>query len=427
MTNSISRNIKIGVIGGGSVFTPELIELLGENTEFTGPIDVYLMDISTDRLRIVGDMCRRLIAKTRQPVSIFTTTDSVEAIKDADYVCNQMRAGGLSARIEDEKLGRKYKLPFTETVSVCGFATYLRTYPEIVKLADQIKKYSPNAWVLNFTNPAGMLSETFYRLGIKNVIGVCNVSEKLKDFIAEKLQVARTDIFMNWRGLNHMTFVDKVYVHGKDLFGDILYNYDFGEQKLPFSKELVLDLNLLPNQYLQYYYLKDRIVENLLKQEKNRSEIVLDIEKELLEIFTTASEIPDQLKKRGGYGYSRVVASLIRDMIIDGGNIHYGIVRNGTALPEIPENGFVEVPVIAHKNRVEAIQVDPLPAVVRPLVIALKAYEDMLIDASFNKNKNQLLKALIMHPLIPSYDVAKDLLEDVIKVNAPYLDWFESK
>jgi 6-phospho-beta-glucosidase len=423
MTGTSSNNIKIGVIGGGSVFTPEFIELLGRNTSATGPVNVCLMDISPERLKIVGEMCQRIIAQAEEPVSISLTTDLSEAIQDADFVCNQIRAGGLHARIEDENLGRKYKLPFTETVSVCGFATYLRSFPEIENIAGQIRKFSPNAWVLNFANPAGMLSETFYRLGIKKVVGVCNVSEKIKDFISERLDVSRDSLYMNWRGLNHMTFIDKVYVDGKDVFQKVIENYDNGETKIPFPKELIQDLNLIPNLYLQYYFLKDRIVEKLLGQEKNRSELVLEIEKELLSTFKDTNEIPDLLKKRGGYGYSRVVANLIHDLIVDGGNIHYGIVRNGSTLTDIPADGFIEVPILAHKNRIETIQVDPIPTVVRPLVNALKAYEDMLIDASCNKDKNQLLKALIMHPLIPSYDIAKSLLEDVLKVNEPYLGW----
>jgi len=425
MANKNSTKIKIGVIGGGSVFTPELIQLLGKNTDVTGPLDVFLMDTSPERLKIVGEMCQRIIDKEKDPISITMTTDPVDTIKDADYICNQLRAGGLPARIEDEKLGRKYKLPFTETVSVCGFATYLRTYPEIVKLAEQILRFSPDAWVLNFSNPAGMLTETFYRLGLTKVIGVCNASEKVKDFIAEKLNVSRNDLFLNWRGINHMTFVDKVIVNGQNLIKEVIKNYDSGEKELPFPKELIQDLGLIPNMYLQYYLLKDRTIEMLLNREKNRSEIVFELEKELLTIFKTSNTIPDLLTKRGGYGYSRVVANIIRDMIVDGGNVHFGIVRNGLTLKEIPEDGFIEVPILVHKNRIETIQIDPIPLVVRSLVISLKAYEDMLIDASFNKDKNQLLKALIMHPLIPSYDIAKPLLEDVLKVNEPFLDWLK--
>ncbi|MCJ7659939.1 MAG: hypothetical protein MUO67_12395, partial [Anaerolineales bacterium] len=278
MSNENSKNIKIGVIGGGSVFTPELIQLLGKNTEFTGPVDVFLMDTSPERLEIVGQMCQRLIDRTGEPIVITMTTDLAEAIQEADFICNQIRAGGLPARIEDEKLGIKYKLPFTETVSVCGFATYLRSFPDIVKIADQVMKFSPNAWVLNFANPAGMLSETFYRLGVKQVIGVCNVSEKIKTFISERLHVPETDLFINWRGINHMTFVDKIYVKGENLFDEVIKNYEFGDMKLPFPKDLIQDLNLIPNIYLQYYFLKDRIIEKLLKQEKNRSETVLEIE-----------------------------------------------------------------------------------------------------------------------------------------------------
>lgn len=421
-----ARKIKIGVIGGGSVFTPELIKLLAEITSETGPMEVYLMDIMPKRLNTVADMCRRMVAKSDGAISISTTLDSAEAIQGADYICNQIRSGGLPARIEDEHLGRKYKLPFTETVSVCGFATYLRSFPDIVHLADQIRALSPDAWVLNFANPAGMLSETFYRLGVKKIVGVCNVSEKIKDFIAERLNISRDDMYMNWRGLNHMTFFDKVIVNGKDQFRKVIENYDKGESTLPFPKELIQDLDLIPNLYLQYYFLKDQLIEKLQAQEQNRSELVLEIEKQLLALFETADDIPELLKMRGGYGYSRVVVGFIRDLITGGGRVHYGIVRNGSTLEDIPADGFVEVPVLVNKNRVEALQVDPLPLVVRPVVISLKAYEDMLIEASFTKDKNLLLQALLMHPLISTYDLSKSLLDDVLRVNAPNLGWMKS-
>lgn len=419
-------SIKICVIGGGSVFTPELIQLLGKNTKVTGPVDVCLMDISSERLQIVGEMCQRLIKKTKEPVNITMTTDPREAIQGADYICNQLRAGGVLARIEDEKLGRKYKIPFTETISVCGFATYLRSFPEIVELANLILKYAPEAWVLNFANPAGMLSETFFRLGVTKVIGVCNISEKFLDIISEELAVTPSDVYMNFRGLNHMTFVDKVYVKGQELFSKVMNGYDPEKADLPFPKDLIQVLQFIPNPYLQYYFLKDKVVEHLQSQKKNRSEIVLELESELLSLYKTVDEIPDQLKSRGGYGYSKVVAGLILDMIVDGGNVHYAIVRNGSTLKEIPEDGFVEVPVLANKNRIQALQVDPLPEVVRPLVMTMKAYEDMLINASLNKDRNMLLKSLMLHPLIPSFNAAKSLLEDVLVVNASYLDWLKT-
>jgi 6-phospho-beta-glucosidase len=414
---------KISVIGGGSVFTPELIAMLGKITDVTGPLDVHLMDISVERLRIVGDMCKRLMEISKQPINIVTTTDPVEAISDSSFVCNQLRAGGVPARIEDEKLGRKYRLPFTETISVCGFATFLRSFPLIVEYSQIIARVAPNAWILNFTNPAGMLSETFHRLGQRKIIGVCNVSVKLKQFIAERLHVPPSSLYMNWRGINHMTFVDQIYVNGKEMLGDVISAYDQGESTLPFPKDLIQSLGILPNPYLQYYYLKDRVIDHLQKQEKNRSEIVLEIEKDLLDEFKTAIEIPDTLKRRGGYGYSSVVANLIKDLISEGGSIHYGIVRNGSTLVELPVDSFVEVPILVHKNRIETIQIDPLPTVVKPLVISMKLYEDALIDACFNRNIDKMLHSLIMHPLIPSYNVSKMLLQDVLEVNKNYLDW----
>jgi 6-phospho-beta-glucosidase len=184
-----------------------------------------------------------------------------EAIQEADFVLIQFRQGGIDARIEDEKLGLKYQLPFTETISVCGFATFLRTYPVIEKLAGLIQKLAPHAWVMNFTNPAGQIAETFSRLGCQKVVGVCNSALSVQDYLAKKLGAAADEIFMNWRGLNHLTFTDAVYYKGKNYFPEMLDKLEDYSQHLPFPVDLIRVLGFLPNGYLQYYYLKDHIIQ----------------------------------------------------------------------------------------------------------------------------------------------------------------------
>lgn len=420
----MNGKVRIGVIGGGSVFTPELIQLFVENSEAIGDIEIRLMDIDRKRLEIIGGLGRRIVERSKKPVEVKYVATYEEAIEGADFVLLQFRQGGVDARIEDEKLGLKYRLPFTETVSVCGFATYLRTYPVVEQLAAIIQRLAPDAWVMNFTNPAGMLTETFARLGCKKVVGVCNVSIMVQDALAEKLGVSPEELFMNWRGLNHLTFTDAVYYKGKNVLPEIIEKLEDYPHNIPFPVDLIKALGFIPNNYLQYYYLKDHIVEKLQSQDKVRSQVVKEIEGVLLDLFSKADEVPDELKKRGGYGYSRVVVNLIRGIIQDDRSIRYAIVENGSTLPELPADAFVEVPVVVKADGIRPMKADPLPTVARGLVVTMKEYERLTIEAAQKRDRGLLLKALIIHPLIPSFDVAKALLQDVLEVNSPYLPEF---
>jgi len=421
----MKKNMRIGVIGGGSVFTPELIEKLAINTDETGPVDVVLMDINQKRLAIVGNFCERMVNKLTKPLSIQYTDKYADAIKGTDYILIQLRQGGIAARIEDEKLGLKYKLPFTETISVCGFATYLRTIPEIEKIATLILQLAPEAWVMSFTNPAGQIAESLYYLGVKKVMGICNVSALYKKFIAERIPVEHDDIQMNLRGLNHLTFVDKIFIRGKDVYSQVIQKYDDGETKLPFDKNLIEDFSFLPSPYLQYYFRQDELIEALQAKDKSRSEIVWELEQDLLYKFSQESEVPEELTQRGGYGYSNIVASVIKDMKLDRGTLHYLITRNGSNMICFPEDSFVEVPVIVNADRINAVNVEPLPEMVQSLAVTLKQYEQMLMRAALTKNKNLLLQALMIHSLIPSYKIATALLEDVLKINSNHLPKYE--
>jgi 6-phospho-beta-glucosidase len=421
----MKKNLQIGVIGGGSVFTPELIEKLAINTDETGPVNVVLMDINQKRLAIVGQFCEKMVNKLKKPLSIHYSDKYADAIKGANYILIQLRQGGIAARIEDEKLGLKYKLPFTETVSVCGFATYLRTIPEIEKIAKLVLQLAPEAWVMSFTNPAGQIAESLYYLGVKKVMGVCNVSVLYKKFIGERIPIEQDNIYINLRGLNHLTFVDKIFVNGEDVFPQVIQKYDDGETKWPFSKSLIEDFSFLPSPYLQYYYRQNELIEALQSKDKNRSEIVWELEQSLLDKLIQESEIPDELTKRGGYGYSNIVASVIKDMNLDRGTIHYLITRNGSNLDCFPEDSFVEVPVIVNSNRLNALKVEPLPEMAQALSVTMKHYEQMLMKAALTKNKNLLLQALMIHPLIPSYKIAKALLEDVLETNNIHLPKYE--
>lgn len=419
---STKESYRVGVIGGGSVFTPELIEHFTRNYDRMAIREVCLMDIDPDRLHILAELSRRIIKRAGLPIIVTETTAYIDAINGSDYILLQLRAGGQDARITDEDLGLKYKLPFTETISVCGFATFLRSYPIYKELIGLIRKYAPSAWVLNFTNPSGILTELLFSNGIRNLAGVCNSSIGTLRLFGGLLGVDSSELFMNARGLNHLTFVDKVYYRGQNVFEEIISKLQ-DYKGVPFPVELIKTLGYLPNSYLQYYYLRESIVDKLQKQPMTRSRTVKELEKTLLSQYADPNlcVVPEGLKKRGGFGYALIVANLMKAIAMDEGSIHYVNVPNKNALPELPADAIVEIPVIAKAEALYPIVTDPLPDEARALVITMKSYEKSLVKAAEENSVSGLLKALMIHPLIGSYHVSRDLLSDVLKINRPYL------
>lgn len=314
----------------------------------------------------------------------------------------------------------KYRLLFTETISVCGFATFLCTYPVMERLAEIIKRSAPEAWVMNFTNPAGMLTEALHRLSCQKALGICNGSIHLRDFLAGKAGVPADEIFMTWRGLNHLTVTDAVYHRGKNILPEVLASLGDYEGT-PFPANLLRTLGFIPNGYLQYYFMRETVVHKLQTRERLRSEVVEDIEKKLLAFYTLAERLPDELKQRGGYGYSRVVADLIRGIILDDRSLHYVMAPNGSCLPELPADVIVEVPVLAKADGIRAVHVDRLPEAIQGLAVTMKQYERILIEAARTRDKRLLLTALLIHPLTPSFDDAQAILEDVLETNHAFL------
>ena len=419
------RTLKIGVIGGASTFTPELASLLAKHEGTLGPIEIRLMDIDADRLKIVGALSERLLAKESKQTRIVYAESVEEAVDGVDFVLLQLRQGGQDARIEDELLGRKYRIPFVETVSICGLGAFLRTYYEFERIAKIILVRAPNAWVMNFSNPSGQLTEALYRFGIEKVVGVCNGWIGMKDHIAQLSGIASDQFFMNWKGLNHLTFIDGIFHNGRNILPDILADVPDEDTDFPSDLQLAKKLGAIPNSYLQYYYNRIPMVQKLLKQEKVRSHLVKEIDAELLEIYKTADSLPEEIKKRGGYRYSYAVVHILKSIYLDAGDVHYGVVKNGTCLPELPADAFVEVPILVRREALYPVQTGSLPAFARALAITMKSYEQMAIEAAAQRSRDLLFQAMMVHPIMNAYSIAQPLLEDCLKANAPYIPEFK--
>lgn len=417
------KPIKFGVIGGGSIFSPELVDLLTDEMDTFGDIHITFMDIDRQRQGTVGSLCQRIIKRKSAAVSIEFTDSYEKAIEGSSFILIQFRVGGEDARIDDERIGKAFKIPFVETVSVCGIATFLRTYYEIETLARLINEKSPDAWVLNFANPAGIVAETLSKLGVRKVIGVCNASTRLLQFLKQKLGYSDSDqIEMSWRGLNHLTVVDSILLNGKETLPELISDLgDFESDRIPFEKELVRKIGFLPNQYFQYYFRRNKMVDFLQSQEKVRSEVVKEINAKLLESYKTTDRVPEDLKKRGGSGYSKTVVNTIKSLLTGDNKLHYLVTRNRGSIPELPFDAFVETPCAVGMNTVRPIACERLPLAAESIIRQMKRYEELLIEAAMKRDRILLYQAMMVHPLIGDHHLASGLLDAIIEHNKGWL------
>jgi len=419
--------IHFGIIGGGSIFSPELIDLLTKELDVFGELDIKFMDIDKPRQAVVGGLCERIIDNQGDRISDLIHISYVdtyeEAIAGSDYILIQFRVGGEDARIADELLGKKYKIPFVETVSVCGIATYLRSYPEVEKIAALINELAPDAWVLNFANPAELIAESFSRLGVRHVVGVCNASTRLLMDLREQMGFPQdADLYMNWRGLNHLTVIDSFRVNGEEKMSTILSKIgDYETDKIPFPAEMCRRFGFLPNQYFQYYYLKRDIIAKEQKAENVRSQIVKEINAKLLKQYEKTSEVPADLTKRGGSGYSKTVVEVILSLHTGDRKVHYIVTQNKGSITELPYDSFVEAPCVVDKNAVMPIACEKLPDIAAPLIRTMKAFETKLIEAALEQDLNKLYGSMMIHPLLGSHDLVNPLMAEILEKNKSYL------
>lgn len=422
----MASGVKIAVVGGGSVYTPELVELLVQR-ESTMPVrELVLMDINEVKLDTMTGFCRRLVQHDGGRVPIRSTTRLEEALQDADYVLIQWRAGDNAGRVTDEQIGLQYQIPFVETISVCGVGTFLRSAPLYDHLVELLQRYAPRAYVMNFANPAGPLTQYLHRQGVMGAIGVCNVSILVQRMLAEFFHADPSEFYLQMRGLNHLTVTDGIYYQQENVLAQFLAGVQPGQNMVPFSRGVLDAYPALLNPYFQYYLHGSRIVSKLAKATKTRGQEVLEIEQQLYSWYGDAGNdsVPDLLRSRGGTGYSRVVVELMASLHHNDHRIHYVNVRNNGILRELPDETVVEVPALARDGQILPIHTGPLPRYVAPLMQTMAEHYRILIDATLERRLDLLRQALLVHPLFPDADVADHIIQDLLAVNRPYIEGF---
>ncbi len=427
------KSLKIAVIGAGSTYTPELVEGFIVRRDTLNVESIYLMDIDRNKLDIVGALTERILRKNAMNCSVVLTEDLEEAIKGADYVLSQVRVGKLDARIKDEKIPLKYDFLGQETTGAGGFMKAMRTIPVIMNVAKLMAELAPNAWLINFANPSGLVAEAVLNnTGIK-MVGLCNCPiSMIKD--ARQMAPAHTKAFdYDYVGLNHLSWITAVYADGKNILSELLQKgLDITTMKNILGMELETPLleatKGIPSSYLNYYYFREKQVEHCKEAEKTRGEECKVIEQELLEMYKDVNlqEKPKLLEQRGGAYYSTAAVSLIDALENDKNEYHVVNVKNNGALPFMDKDDVVEVKCLVNRDGITPVRIENFDnSYIIGLMKAVKAYEKLAAKAGLQGDYDAALASLLVHPLIGDYNKAKPMLDELLEANKDFLPQFK--
>lgn len=431
--------MKVAVIGGGSSYTPELVRGFLEQHPRTPLKELWLMDIDQARLEVVGGFAKRMVAAQGNPFKIILSNDRIESIAGAAYVITQIRVGQMAARREDEYLGQRHGLIGQETTGVGGLANALRTVPAILEIAETIRKEAPDALLLNFTNPSGLITEALSRYApYLQAVGLCNVPittkmqliEELEMHTGEKIRFEDTEL--DTLGLNHLSWHRDFFWKGRSYWNDLFDGY---LERLKTKEDEGWDvatlksLKMIPNYYLQYYYYTD----NKLVEQKgwppSRAEQVVEIEKSLFSLYAEPRQttLPEELMKRGGAYYSTLATQLIHAHF---NNTHERFVinvPNRGAVADWPEDWVLEMPCEVSAAGIKPLPTQPLPPVCFGLLAHVKAYEILAVEAAVHGDRNLVYQALLAHPLGPGAGQVQSLLDDLLNTHAELLPQFRPR
>ncbi len=427
--------LKVAVIGGGSSYTPEIVEGFIQRYAELPVRELWLVDIEEGRhkLEIVGELAKRMVVKSGLPIEVHLTLDRRRALEGADFVSTQMRVGLLEARKWDEHIPNLHGVIGQETTGPGGMMKALRTIPVLLGIGRDMEELCPDAWLLNFTNPAGMVTEAIQRYSKIKSIGLCNAPIGLQKQLIRKYGAAASDIRTEFVGLNHLHWVTRIEVAGEDKLMEMLDNREaYSAKNVPameWDPDFLMGLGGLPSYYLKYYYMTDEMLADQLaslQKDGTRAEVVKRVEDELFELYRDPElqEKPKQLEQRGGAYYSEAAVNLMVSLYADRGDVQTLNVANGGVLDFLPDDACIEVncEVTAHGPR--ALPVTRVPEQVKGLIHEVKSYERLTIEAAVTGDRSVALQAMASHPLVPSVRVAKVLLHEMLEKNRPYLPAF---
>jgi 6-phospho-beta-glucosidase len=424
------KEISVAVIGSGSTYCPELIDGFIKAQDSLKLKRIAFMDIDERKRTIVGGLCVRMLKKAKIDCEVLLTDDLDASLQGADFVVTQIRVGKLPARYLDETIPIKYDLIGQETTGIGGFFKALRTIPVMHNICNRIEAICPNAWLINFTNPSGIITEFILNnTNVKN-IGLCNVPINMLD---DTREISGEDSEVTYLGLNHLSWITSVVKDNKEILPDMIKS-GFSTKVMEnikddgFSLELLSAIQAIPSSYLQYYYGREAKLEHLKTEEKCRAEVCMEIEEKLLKIYSDESivEKPALLDKRGGHKYSLAAVMLIDAIANDKKTVNVVNIKNGNTLPFMDKDDIVEIAAVVGKDGAVPVKVDEIDnRHIIGLMRVVKEYEKYAVKAAMSGSDEDAMNALLIHPLIGDWTTAQKCFEEMKQAHKKYLPQFK--
>ncbi|MEF9903932.1 6-phospho-beta-glucosidase [Streptomyces sp. P9-A2] len=420
--------MKLTVVGGGSTYTPELVDGFARLRDSLPVEELVLVDPAADRLELVGGLARRIFARQGHGGRIVTTSDLDAAVDGTDAVLLQLRVGGQAARQRDETWPLECGCVGQETTGAGGLAKALRTVPVVLDIAERVRRANPDAWIIDFTNPVGIVTRALLEAGHR-AVGLCNVAIGLQRKFAVHLGVDPAGLHLDHVGLNHLTWETAVRrggPGGEDVLPELLRGHGdaiAADLRLP---RAVLDrLGVVPSYYLRYYYAHDEVVREL-RTKPSRAAEVAGMERRLLALYADPAldEKPALLAERGGAYYSEAAVDLAAALLRGAGSPYQVVnTRNGSTLPFLPEDAVIEVQAAVGTEGASPLPVPRVDPLFAGLMANVTAYEDLALDAALRGGRERVFRALLAHPLIGQYEYAEKLTDQLVAHNREHLTW----
>jgi 6-phospho-beta-glucosidase len=418
--------VRIAVVGGGSTYTPELVEGLSTRSDRLPVNELVLLDIDPERLEVVGGLARRMLRRLDWPGRLVLTQDREAAIDGADFVIVQLRVGGQAARLVDETLPPRFGAIGQETTGAGGFAKALRTVPIVLELAELTgRRAAPGAWLIDFTNPVGIVTQALLDAGHR-AIGLCNVAIGYQRELARMLDADPGRVTLEHVGLNHLSWERAVWLDGVDVLPDLIEHDARALARMAgVPVATVRRLRAIPSSYLRYYYQTATVLAQQ-RRGPTRASAVMDIETQLLDLYRDESlaEKPALLADRGGAFYSEAATQLMASLHDGRGDIQVVDVRNDGALPDLPADAVVEVSARIDRDGAHPLAFRPLGPDEHALVERVKDYERLTLEASVDGDRSTALRALRANPLVGDGPDSEPLLDALLDANREFLPRF---
>ncbi|MEV4319895.1 6-phospho-beta-glucosidase [Actinocrispum sp. NPDC049592] len=422
--------MRLTVVGGGSTYTPELVDGIAGRRASLDVDEIVLVDPDTHRLRIVGSFCQRLLDHAGHPAKVLTTTSLEQGAEGASAVLLQLRVGGQKARRSDETFPHACGCIGQETTGAGGLAKALRTVPVVLDIARTVRRVAgEDTWIVNFTNPVGIVTRALLEEGHK-AVGLCNVAIGLQRKFAAWFGVDTNAVRLDHIGLNHLTWERGVQVSTPDgpveRIGDLLG--EFGRRvadEISAPLDWMRRMNAIPSYYLKYYYAHDDVLADQLESPP-RADVVIEVENELLSQYADPDVVtkPESLAKRGGAYYSEAAVQLVHALTAGGpAEEHVVNVRNNGAMPFLPDDAVIEVPATVDGKGAAPLPVKPVEPRFSGLISHVTAYEFLALEAARKGGRDRVADALLAHPLVGQYAIADRLADDLVAANRADLPW----